>query len=83
MTICGGGDETDGDVLIFPEMIKYKSVSSFLSCFLFLFIKLLMLILIYYLCCCSGNYRIDVIVLFFFFFLKLKGFEGLRCRWIC
>ncbi|KAK2661672.1 hypothetical protein Ddye_000246 [Dipteronia dyeriana] len=26
MTICGGGDGTDGDVLIFPEMIKYKGL---------------------------------------------------------
>lgn len=26
MTACGGGEGTDGDVLIFPEMIKYKWV---------------------------------------------------------
>ncbi|GAV68562.1 Suc_Fer-like domain-containing protein [Cephalotus follicularis] len=26
LTICGGGEGTDGDVLIFPEMIKYKGL---------------------------------------------------------
>ncbi|KDO55120.1 hypothetical protein CISIN_1g015770mg [Citrus sinensis] len=26
MTVCGGGEGTDGDVLIFPEMIKYEGL---------------------------------------------------------
>ncbi|VVB04232.1 unnamed protein product [Arabis nemorensis] len=26
LTVCGGGGESDGDVLIFPEMIRYKAL---------------------------------------------------------
>ncbi|ESQ32704.1 hypothetical protein EUTSA_v10004412mg [Eutrema salsugineum] len=26
LTVCGGGDDLDGDVLIFPDMIRYKAL---------------------------------------------------------